>query len=562
MSGSSADNLDELADALTIFLAWKDADRTRSTADLIAKHPGQAELLAFLIDEDTREREQCRDDDDPSPRVRTLGDFSIIREIGRGGMGVVFEAEQLSLRRRVALKVLQPHLTMNPASAVWLQNEARLVGSLNCPGIVQVFACSHEGDEHYIAMELIDGRSLDAILAEHGGRMELGQAVALIAQIADALHHAHQHNIVHRDVKPSNILVRPDGRPVLTDFGIARDQGLPSLTLTGNFLGTPYYVSPEQVSAKRFKVDHRTDVYSLGATLYEMLTGEHVFEGDNSAEVIGNLLNQEIRDPSRVNPNIPRDVSAILCRALEKSPDRRYLTAEDFATDLRRYQDGRPVVARPITRAKRTWRWARREPRVAVSLAMVLVTLTVGLSISTFFYKEADAALQDYTRLADGVLLGRLVREARDDLVPAIPERSIAMQDWIDRVVKLTDRLRGETRGVARAGTAVFGPGSCARPCDPSAGASCRGVEARCGPLPRSRERLGGDDLPGAAATRGAVGPPGRGRTPARRVAHAGASHLAVRRSQAAVPARHTGDPRRGTRAVRHARKWAARRGA
>jgi len=240
---------------------------------------------------------------------RILGDFRILREVGRGGMGIVFEAEQVSLHRSIALKILPAQLTLSERALKRFHREAEITARLHHRGIVDIHQVGEEDGIHFIAMELVEGTSLDQIIdrmraedfdevrkrkirdvVDAGGpraskdeRIEtkkgsssassknyIESSIKLICQVADALHHAHEAGVIHRDVKPSNILVRNDGSAVLTDFGLARDQGLPSVSATGDFAGTPCYVSPEQAMSGRMAVDHRTDVFSLGATLYEL----------------------------------------------------------------------------------------------------------------------------------------------------------------------------------------------------------------------------------------------------------------------------------------------------
>ncbi len=346
---------------------------------------------------------------------RTLGGFRLLREIGRGGMGVVYEAVQIPLRRHVALKVLPAHLTLLPDAVSRFRREASMAARLRHPGIVQIHEIGHAEGAHFFAMEFVEGAPLSDVLdrmrqedrasldggrvgaavssAAHGrvefpappegeerrartpssawNRSYIETVCRLTAQVADALEHAHEAGILHRDVKPSNILVREDGSTVLTDFGLAREEGLPSLTRTGEFAGTPYYVSPEQAMARRMRVDHRTDVYSLGVTLYELLTLRRPFEGTTSQEVLGKIITKEPTNPKRFNPLLPRDLVTIVLKAIEKDADRRYLTAADFAADLRAFLSFRPVAARPASPATRILKFARRHRSSALAAILV-----------------------------------------------------------------------------------------------------------------------------------------------------------------------------------------------
>ncbi len=333
------------------------------------------------------------------PAGRVLGDFRIVREIGRGGMGVVYEAEQLSLQRRVAVKVLPLHLTLERRTIERFLREARAAARLRHAHIVEVYVVGEHEGTHFFAMEFVEGIALDRAIArmrEEGvgtlrapaslsadrraarspasaaeSKVHIETVVGLVAWLADALEYAHAHGVVHRDVKPSNVLLRPDGSPALTDFGLAREAGLPSLTQTGEFAGTPYYVSPEQAMARRMNVDHRSDIFSLGVTLYELLTLEKPFPGETSQEVLGRIMTKEPIDPHRLNPRIAPDLVTIVGKALEKDPDRRYATAAAFAEDLRAFLEYRPIAAKRASTATRAFRWARREPAKAALAALL-----------------------------------------------------------------------------------------------------------------------------------------------------------------------------------------------
>src|SRR5690606_18715415 len=263
---------------------------------------------------------------------------------------------------------------------------------------VRVIDAGSAGDVPFYAMELVQGAPLSAVVdavRRHGlpgatgatvmaavtgalhrehastdagsslapalGRLGyLAACAEIAAQVADALACAHAAGVVHRDVKPSNVLLRRDGSAVLTDFGLARQEGGPAVTVTGDFAGTPFYVSPEQ--ARGDAIDHRTDVYSLGVTLYELLTLRRPFEAESTAEALDRILRDEAEDPRRFNPAIPADLAAIVGKAMAKDRAQRYAGAGDFAEDLRAYVSGEPVRARPPSRTQRLWRWARREP--------------------------------------------------------------------------------------------------------------------------------------------------------------------------------------------------------
>ncbi len=286
-----------------------------------------------------------------------LGDFLIVRVIGRGGMGVVYEAVQKSLNRRVALKILPMTSADDPRKLRRFQIEAQAAALLNDPHIVPVHLVGSENGVHFYAMQLIEGRTLAELINEyrranetaaHGTRAASNSArcaAELGRQAALALHHAHEQGIVHRDVKPSNLLLDSSGWLWVADFGLARIAGDGDLSSTGLLMGTPRYVSPEQVIGSRGVVDHRTDVYSLGATLYELITLRPAFDSFDRLEMIVKIAQDEPRRPRVIDRAIPRDLETIVLKAMAKDPGARYATAGALAEDLGRFLDGRPIRA-------------------------------------------------------------------------------------------------------------------------------------------------------------------------------------------------------------------------
>ncbi|HEX9792587.1 MAG TPA: serine/threonine-protein kinase [Planctomycetota bacterium] len=326
---------------------------------------------------------------------RILGDFQLLREIGRGGMGVVWEAEQRSLGRKIALKVLHPHLGI---SSVWIerfQREAQAGGRLNHPGIVAIHGVGESEGTHYIVEELVPGsRTLADRISEARDALELPAGYFRVtaetfARIADAVHAAHGAGIVHRDLKPANILLAEDG-PKVADFGVARIQEDFSLSRSGEMLGTPYYMSPEQLASRRLPLDHRSDVFSLGATLYEALTLVRPFEGDTSQQIAQKVVLEDPPDPCSVRSRVPRELAMICMKALEKSPARRFPDMEAFAGDLRRWLAGEAILARPSSRAARAVKWMRRHPAAAAAAAVAVG----AFAAITLLFLDARAARQ------------------------------------------------------------------------------------------------------------------------------------------------------------------------
>jgi serine/threonine protein kinase len=390
----------------------------------------------------------------PEQTPGQLGDFRLLREVGRGGMGVVYEAEQISLGRRVALKVLPFAATMDPRQLQRFHNETRAAASLDHPRIVHVHAVGCERAVHFYAMQFIEGQTLAQMIADSRSRiadlkkrptstadssasvpdnspptraypesvcespisnrqsaMTPTAPVAAIStqrgrldrayfrrvaelgiQSAEALDHAHALGIVHRDVKPANLLVDGSGKLWVTDFGLAHIQSDARLTITGDLVGTLRYMSPEQALAKRIVVDHRTDVYSLGATLYELLTLEPAFSGSDRQELLRQIAFEEPKAPRRINKSIPAELETIVQKAMEKNPAERYATAKELADDLRRFLADEPIRARPASVVRRLRKWGRRH-RAAV-VAGVTMLLMAGVLAGYVAWTRYDRARQ------------------------------------------------------------------------------------------------------------------------------------------------------------------------
>jgi serine/threonine protein kinase/formylglycine-generating enzyme required for sulfatase activity len=422
---------------------------------------------------------------EPEAEGRRFAGYRIVREVGAGGMGVVYEAEDIGLQRTVALKVLPAGLGLRPESIARFRREALAVARLQHPGIVKVHGEGAEDGVPFLAMEFVAGAPLDRVIAALGaasgpaGAAALAMAVDelahhptraaaatsagehpfwrrsrvqvvadLVLQVADALEHAHQRSILHRDVKPSNILVRPDGTAVLTDFGLARDLDLPGLSQTGDLAGTPYYLSPEQIAGGARQADARSDVWALGATLYELLTLRRAFAGDSTQQVLVAIATRDPVDPRRLVPALPRDLAAIAMQALDKDPARRYPSAAAFADDLRALLAGRPVSVRPLTLWARTARWSKREPRIAGSLAFALVALAGGLTASLLLLASNRRALSEFRGLSD-LRLVQEQTEAASKLWPTHARAGEEAQAWLvgaAQVLSRTDQHRDTLR--------------------------------------------------------------------------------------------------------------------
>lgn len=350
------------------------------------------------------------------PHPSQLGPYRLETEIGRGGMGIVFRAFDELLQRTVALKVLRPEHD-DAAARARLVREAQLAARFRHDHVVTVHAVVDRPDAPpYLVMEYVPGPTLKALLRQSGG-LAPTEAARLAAEVADGLAAAHAAGLIHRDVKPSNVLIDPaTGRARLSDFGLARlAADTADLTRPSGLAGTPEYMSPEQVEGGA-DLDGRTDVYSLGVALYEALTGEAPFRG-TPARVLDQVLHEEPRPPRRLNEAVPRDLETICLKALAKEPGRRYPTARAVAEDLRRFLQGRPILARPAGPLERSWRWCRRHPRAAAQAAALLLAVTTGLAGVLWQWRRAEAeatAAQTWAAEAD-----RQRRQAHQDFLRA-----------------------------------------------------------------------------------------------------------------------------------------------
>jgi serine/threonine protein kinase len=428
------------------YLAELEAGRVPDRKAILAAHPNLAHELNECFDgiELAHGAGKALGVAPAPPQIAgTIGDFRIVREIGRGGMGVVYEAQQTSLDRRVALKVLPFAAALDAKQLRRFRTEAHAAAQLHHTNIVPVHAVGSDRGVHYYAMQLIEGRPLDAVIRElrgdadpviggttidllgastaggptansanrsGRGRQHYRLAARLALQVADALAYAHEAGVIHRDIKPGNLIVDSKGTVWVTDFGLAQVSAEVSLTQTGDVFGTIRYMSPEQASGLRVLIDQRTDVYSLGATLYELLTLEPIFAARDRRALLHQVLNEDPKPLRQIDRGIPVELETIVLKAVAKLPADRYASAADMAADLRRFLEDRPITARRPTVLERSRKWIRRHPTGVGAAALLLALTVIGMGTGmALLAREQDKTKDALSR--EAATNDQLVRE-------------------------------------------------------------------------------------------------------------------------------------------------------
>ena len=443
--------------------------------EYVQRHPEIAEMIRHALPALQMVSDSIADASSSAPSLgekheKRLGDFHILHELGRGGMGIVYEAEQISMgRRKVALKVLPFAAMVDEKRLQRFRNEIRAAASLDHPNIVSVYSVGEERGVHFYAMQLIRGQNLAALINQlrelrqqqnplsgsslkdvlsasvsippasggteptedhfapnssdykhddHFGprapnsdtvpeaqglirtkgsprRSEFFHSVAELGiQAAEALEHAHQQGVIHRDIKPANLMVDANAKLYITDFGLAQMEDDVGITMTGDIVGTLRYMSPEQALGKRVAIDHRADIYALGVSLYELLTTEPAFDGENRAALLKQIAFQELRRLRQIDRAIPHDLETIIHKAVTKNPDERYFSAQELADDLKSFRDNQPISARPPSIVDRSRKWVFRNQGLVLAIAIVTLITTIGLAISNSLIASQRNAAQ------------------------------------------------------------------------------------------------------------------------------------------------------------------------
>jgi WD40 repeat protein len=386
----------------------------------------------------------------PNPTVRYFGDYELLGEIARGGMGIVYRARQVSLNRPVALKMIAAGQLATPSAVQRFRTEAEAAARLDHPHIVPICEIGEHEGRHYFSMKLIEGGTLSQErLNTKDQRFKSAEEIArVVATVARAVHYAHQRGILHRDLKPTNILLDEQGEPHVTDFGLAKllkDDS--SLTHSMALLGTPSYMAPEQAAGGAKQLTTAADVYSLGAVLFELLTGQPPFRADTPVETLRQVCEQELTSPHALNPAVNQELETICLKCLGKDPQRRYGSAEMLAQDLDRWRNGEPILARPVGWAEKAWLWCQRRPVIAGLLLALHIVLAAGLAGIVWEWRRAERNADSATDKLRQAYIAQARADRRTDGVGRLYDSLAAVSNAA--ALKPTPAQREELRNEA-----------------------------------------------------------------------------------------------------------------
>ncbi|MCI0540539.1 MAG: WD40 repeat domain-containing serine/threonine protein kinase [Verrucomicrobiales bacterium] len=391
--------------------------------------------------------------------IRYFGDYELLEELAHGGMGVVYRVRQMSLNRVVALKMILAGQLATPGLRQRFHTEAEAAARLDHPNIVPVYEIGEHDGQHYFSMKLVEGGTLADVAASRKTAADLpsGESAALLrdaatvmGKVARAVHYAHQRGILHRDLKPTNILLDDRGEPHVTDFGLAKlAEDDSSLTISATMLGTPAYMPPEQAAGRSKELTTAADIYSLGAILYELLTGRPPFRADTQVQTLRQVCEREPIQPQTLNSTVDRDLETICLKCLNKDPLRRYGSAEMLADDLDRWRNGESIHARPVSPAEKLWRWCRRKPALAAALGLgvlLLLMVAIGPSVIAVRTKNANEALIKAKQETTEKLWDSYLAQARANRFSGQAGRRFASLDAIVKAaaIRLAPELRDE----------------------------------------------------------------------------------------------------------------------
>lgn len=373
--------------------------------------------------------------------IRYFGEYELLEEIARGGMGVVFKARQVKLNRVVALKMILSGSLAGDEEVRRFQTEAEAAANLDHPGIVPIYEIGEHYGQHYFSMGFVEGQSLADRVKD--GPLPPREAAAVVQKVTAAIAYAHSSGVIHRDLKPANVLLDANGEPKVSDFGLAKQLKSDSdLTRTGAVMGTPNYMPPEQAAGNTDEIGPRSDVYSIGAVLYCLLTARPPFQTENPIETLKLVTDRSPVPPGELNPGIPRDLETICLKCLEKELSRRYQSADELVEDLNRFQVGMPILAKPVSAFEHCRRWCARHVLLATLSAMLAVVITVAAALLTVAYlREARYAEEMADLASENADLVNLERDARQEAETLSQQRKELIAD-LDSALTESRKLR------------------------------------------------------------------------------------------------------------------------